>query len=318
MSAFAGCLLLYGLAVVTSPPEIAGKWLNDQGEEVELTSTAAGEYSGVYTDSQGKPGKLKLAWSRTERRFNGAWSEGEDRFGEVSLRLVDGEIRGAVTTDAKSRLEHGEPRLADFAWRLAASVALPQKRLEKPELDDPELARRMEESSRAFLAQTEAAPILKMLQGTWQMTAGVDPRGTAADEGHVKAVRYVIRGNLLEFHNADDPKSVPKTRFTFDAGQKPFQLEFLDYTAKDADGKARRMVGLLEVSADTLKICWGLKLPEKLGPASGATYAELRRDSRHGHFWDWRPAKEQRPKPKASDDAKPKTPAELPSAEKLP
>ena len=50
---------------------------------------------------QGKgPGKIDLKWSRIERRFNGTWREGEDdRFGDISVRLVDNEIRGALTTD---------------------------------------------------------------------------------------------------------------------------------------------------------------------------------------------------------------------------
>jgi len=72
-----------------------------------------------------------LKWSRIERRFNGTWREGQslafspdgkalaasiDRFGELSVRLVGNEIRGAQTTDAKSIINPATPRLADLTW----------------------------------------------------------------------------------------------------------------------------------------------------------------------------------------------------------
>ena len=86
----------------TDPPDIAGQWSGEGWGQVVLTQTAPGEYTGTYTDTVGKekqPGKIDLKWSRIERRFNGTWSEGEDRFGDLSIRLADSEIRGALTTD---------------------------------------------------------------------------------------------------------------------------------------------------------------------------------------------------------------------------
>ena len=80
-----------------------------------VQQTGRGEYTGTYTDTVGKePGKIELKWSRIERRFNGTWREGEDRFGDLSIRLADNEIRGALTTDPKSKIN--PPRLGDFSW----------------------------------------------------------------------------------------------------------------------------------------------------------------------------------------------------------
>lgn len=119
------------------------------------------------------------------------------------------------------------------------------------------------------------------LQGTWQMVSSVDDVGKPADEGHVKAVTYVVRGNMIEFHNADNPSNVPKSRIAFDANHFPLdqgtpkQFVLLDYMTTGAD--AHPMVGLCDADATTLKICWGPQTPEKLGPAPGVTYAELRK-----------------------------------------
>ncbi|MGD0899700.1 MAG: protein kinase, partial [Thermoguttaceae bacterium] len=107
----------------TEPPDIAGQWSGEGWGQVVLTETAPGQYTGTYTDTVGKgPGKIELKWSRIERRFNGAWSEGEDRFGDLSIRLADQEIRGALTTDAKSKINPATPRLADLSWTRAEAA----------------------------------------------------------------------------------------------------------------------------------------------------------------------------------------------------
>ena len=62
---------------------------------------------------------MEVKWSKVERRFNGSWREGQDRFGEISLRLAGDEIRGAFTTDTKSKLNPGTPALADLLWTRA-------------------------------------------------------------------------------------------------------------------------------------------------------------------------------------------------------
>jgi hypothetical protein len=109
---------LFGFVVFSAdPPDIAGEWSSDEWGRVVLEKSDKGDYAGTYSDTFGKqPGRIELKWSRVERRFNGAWREGEDRFGELSVRLVGDEIRGAHTTDAKSKINPGTPRLADLTW----------------------------------------------------------------------------------------------------------------------------------------------------------------------------------------------------------
>ncbi len=121
-------LSLFAAGVVsTSPPDISGTWQGEDWGQVTLTQTAPGEYTGSYSDTVTKekgPGKIALKWSRIERRFNGTWSEGEDdRLGDLSVRLADKEIRGALTTDDKSRINPATPRLADLVWKRTGSVS---------------------------------------------------------------------------------------------------------------------------------------------------------------------------------------------------
>ncbi len=102
----------------TAPPDIAGMWTGDAGwGQVELLETGPGTYSGSYTDTFGKKsGKLQFEWSRIERRFKGTWDEGADRYGTISIRLVDDEIRGGCATNQGSRIDPGNPELADLIW----------------------------------------------------------------------------------------------------------------------------------------------------------------------------------------------------------
>jgi serine/threonine protein kinase/protein involved in polysaccharide export with SLBB domain len=119
---------LFAIGVVsTTPPDLSGTWHGDDWGQVTLKQTAPGEYTGTYTDTVAKekgPGKIDLKWSRIERRFNGAWREGEDdRFGDLSIRLAGDEIRGALTTDEKSKINSATPRLADLVWARAEPTA---------------------------------------------------------------------------------------------------------------------------------------------------------------------------------------------------
>ncbi|MGO9115079.1 MAG: protein kinase domain-containing protein [Thermoguttaceae bacterium] len=112
--------LLAAVIVQTSPPDISGHWSNDDWGQVGLAQDAAGEYSGTFSQTEGsKPGKIRLKWSRIDRRYNGTWSEGEERFGTISLHLVDDRILGAATTDPKSRVNISP--LAEFIWTRAAA-----------------------------------------------------------------------------------------------------------------------------------------------------------------------------------------------------
>jgi len=118
MIATIGTVLLGMLLMqATEPPDIAGQWTGEGWGHVVLKPTAAGQYEGTYSDTVGKQaGKIQLKWSRIERRFNGTWAEGQDRFGELSVRLGDHEIRGALTTDLNAKINPATPRLADLLW----------------------------------------------------------------------------------------------------------------------------------------------------------------------------------------------------------
>jgi WD40 repeat protein len=114
----AAAIALAGVLMLSAePPDIAGEWSGEEWGRVVLKKTGDAEYTGAYTDTFGKQsGEIRLKWSHVERRFNGTWREGEDRFGELSVRLVGDEIRGAHTTDAKSKINPATPRLADLKW----------------------------------------------------------------------------------------------------------------------------------------------------------------------------------------------------------
>ncbi len=114
MTALLG-ISLFAVGVVTAPPDISGHWSGEDWGRVVLTQAAPGQYTGTYTDTVAKgPGKIELKWSRIERQFNGTWSEGDDRFGTLSVRLVNNEILCALTTDPASKVNPATPRLAPF------------------------------------------------------------------------------------------------------------------------------------------------------------------------------------------------------------
>ena len=101
----------------SAPPDISGQWTGAEWGNVILEEKQTGEYAGTYTDTfGGKPGTMQVKWSRLEHRFNGTWQEGNDRNGKISVRLVDGQIRGAWTTSKESEINAGTPDMADLLW----------------------------------------------------------------------------------------------------------------------------------------------------------------------------------------------------------
>ncbi len=101
----------------SDPPDISGTWNSDEWGQVTLQQVSNGKYEGEYTDTYGEqPGSINLKWSRLEKRFNGKWRDGERRFGKISIRMVEDELRGAWTTNKKVDINPGNPRLADLAW----------------------------------------------------------------------------------------------------------------------------------------------------------------------------------------------------------
>lgn len=149
-----GVMMSVFLWVETDPPDIGGTWSGAEWGEVTLTATRPGEFQGSYTTTHNQqPGEVRLTWSRLERRFNGAWSEGADCHGEVSFRLVDQELRGSFTTDASSRIEPGiKPKLGDLRCVRVERTVMGQK--------------------------DEVAELLHQLDGRWEMEPGQEPADT--------------------------------------------------------------------------------------------------------------------------------------------
>ncbi|MFN0018965.1 MAG: protein kinase domain-containing protein [Pirellulaceae bacterium] len=129
-------LTLLGMVAwqASEAPDIGGKWAGEEWGEVVLEKQEPGEYEGIYTDTFKKnPGTIQLKWSRLEGRYKGTWQEGKDRRGKISVRLVDGEIRGAWTTSEKSGINPGNPELADLHWKRSSG------KKEQPDLSHTEL-----------------------------------------------------------------------------------------------------------------------------------------------------------------------------------
>jgi serine/threonine protein kinase/WD40 repeat protein len=101
-----------------NPPDIEGDWVDQEWGKIQITKTKEEQWEGAFSrTSTGTPGKLALTWSRISNRFNGTWREGEKGpFGELSIRLVDGQIRGAYLTDKQFTTDPAESNLADLTW----------------------------------------------------------------------------------------------------------------------------------------------------------------------------------------------------------
>ena len=127
-AAFEIALLGAFLLSSADPPDIAGQWSGEDWGTVFFNQTNPGEYMGTYSQSVGTTaGEIQLKWSRIEGRYNGTWREREDHFGELSLRLVGDEIRGAHTTDPKSKANHARPQLGDVNWTRSAEKPVPPR-----------------------------------------------------------------------------------------------------------------------------------------------------------------------------------------------
>jgi len=161
-------IALLGILAVqtTEPPDIAGHWSGEGWGQFVLIQTAAGEYAGTYSDTEGKePGKIDLKWSRIERRFNGMWREGQNRFGQLSLRLADREIRGALTTDPKSMIKPAAPRLADLVWT----------RVETATSEAPPTADRVQDGAASFVRKEyDIDPVFTVVCHAGEPEDGID------------------------------------------------------------------------------------------------------------------------------------------------
>lgn len=126
---FGGLIALAAFAAAkTNPPDIAGVWTGEGWGDVSLNQAENGKYSGNYVGSdQHGPGTIEVKWSRRETRFNGKWQAdlGEPS-GNLSIRLVDNEIRGAWNT-RRDENDGTLPRLSDLAWTRSRAPASPSE-----------------------------------------------------------------------------------------------------------------------------------------------------------------------------------------------
>ena len=74
-------------------PDIAGRWSGKDWGTVVLKEIDGGTYGGVYTDISAnkltRRDPRDLVAHRASACSNGTWREGDDRFGDLSVRLVD-------------------------------------------------------------------------------------------------------------------------------------------------------------------------------------------------------------------------------------
>ncbi len=115
-----GVIGLFGLGLVqTNPPDIAGDWMGqEEWGQVTIKKGDQGAWHGTFTDTTADgPGSFTVKWSRISRRFNGMWTEGGDRaFGDLSIRMDYGEIRGAYSIDKRFVSDPEASHMADLHW----------------------------------------------------------------------------------------------------------------------------------------------------------------------------------------------------------
>jgi|GEM_PF-824591 len=236
----------FALWQITSPPDIAGWWTGEDWGKVQLKHLGSGEYEGTYTDTFGKaPGTIHLNWSRIERRFFGTWREGEDRSGELSIRLVKDEIRGALITDAKSKINPATPRLADLLWVKEGNQT---------------------DSGSKIAKKT----IQARLQGHWQVTWISDRMSGVREYVPTTEARWIFSEDRLTFF-LNDKDNGTKLTFELINDENPFLIDLVNGNASS------RCVGIVE--ENKIRFCMGTvyRPAKKAEPTDGLKYFELAR-----------------------------------------
>jgi hypothetical protein len=86
-------LIAIGAAPISpaTAPDLTGTWSESDWGSVTLRRSAAGDtFTGTYTGTYGKAvGRLTLWYSRDSGRFEGTWSEGQYRFGRITVRMAN-------------------------------------------------------------------------------------------------------------------------------------------------------------------------------------------------------------------------------------
>lgn len=207
MIAAFGIGLLGILLLSADPPDIAGEWSDEEWGRVVLEKTGDGEYAGTYSDPVRKePGKIQLEWSRLARRFNGTWRAGEDRFGQLSVRLVVDEIRGARTTDPKCKVDFDAPHLTDLLWVRA-----------KPEA--PNAGQGTDSAADSALRKS-----LEPFQGRWQFESfSQDSLAPGEEVPPYQELWFEFRQFVFSFRYGRAPFT--GTVKSIDAGKSPAQID---------------------------------------------------------------------------------------------
>ena len=230
---------LLGMFLLSAEPlDIAGQWTGEDWGQVVLKKTSPTEYTGTYTDTSGKhPGEIQLKWSRVQRRFNGTWGEGDDRFGELSVRRVGDEIHGAATVDPKSRINPNTLRLTDLTWTRARATGADDHGGSSQAPPDPVI--HIPAATPALLAER---PQLRFL--AWQdeyITSG--PRaafhadGSAATDPSEFRLLLGLRPTICDAGGTAEGKHNPRFLHLWFSHPLVDQLSLVEVTLLDGTGK---------------------------------------------------------------------------------
>jgi uncharacterized protein (TIGR03067 family) len=108
-----------------------------------------------------------------------------------------------------------------------------------------------------------AGDILKQLQGTWKFTSQeVDGKSRTKDELAKQTITF--EGDKWTVHR--DSKVIQAGTHKFDPEQKPPQV---DAIVKEGEDKGNTMLGIYELKADTLKVCFDPKGKERPADFTG-------------------------------------------------
>ncbi len=148
-----------------SVPDISGVWTGEAPwGQVTLTKSGNKQLAGEF----GEGGSIELRWNDQQSRYTGNWTIGS-RGGDLSVRVIDNELRGAYTDTSGS--DSNLPTLSDFLWR----VSKPDPTRLSMQIDDlPQRVIHFDSSARHRLAVSPDGKLVAMSnsQPTLIMQAG--------------------------------------------------------------------------------------------------------------------------------------------------
>src|SRR5262245_31013719 len=89
----------------------------------------------------------------------------------------------------------------------------------------------------------------KAIQGTWKVQSA-EAEGGAPPPEELEKIRFVIQGDVITIDRGEGQKRPAK--YKLNAGKKPKQI---DLVPEEGPEKGRTLVGIYEVTGDTLKLC---------------------------------------------------------------